>query len=116
MRKAFKKNGGALLGAVMVLMMPTEMALAGESTVTHQIIIKKFKFVPETLTIRPGDRIEWVNQDFAPHTATEKNQSWDTDRLSKGQAAQIAFSSPGDTEYFCRYHPNMRGKISVSSN
>lgn len=83
--------------------------------VTHQVRIEKFKFVPETLTIREGDSIEWVNIDLAPHTATAMDKSWDTGRLNKGQSMTVTFDEAATIEYLCLYHPVMRAKITVTS-
>lgn len=81
--------------------------------VVHQVKIEKFKFVPANLTIRQGDRVEWVNMDIAPHTATDEGEGWDSGRLNKGQSNLVTFSEPGVQPYFCQYHPSMRGQITI---
>lgn len=81
--------------------------------VVHQVKIEKFRFVPAELTIRPGDSVEWINLDIAPHTATQDGKLWDTRRLNKNQTAVISFTEPGIQSYICRYHPAMRGQIIV---
>lgn len=81
----------------------------------YVVEIQNFKFRPATLSIRPGDTVTWINRDIAPHTATKESNAWDTGNLIKDQSNEIAFSSPGTTSYFCRYHPNMRGGITVSA-
>ena len=37
---------------------------------THEVRIQNFAFVPERLLVRVGDKIRWLNEDHAPHTAT----------------------------------------------
>lgn len=81
--------------------------------VVHKVRIEKFRFVPAELSIRPGDSVEWINLDIAPHTATGDDGVWDSGRLNKGQSNWVAFSEPGVQAYFCRYHPSMRGQITV---
>jgi plastocyanin len=79
----------------------------------HSIRIERFSFVPERLEIEAGDRVEWINEDIAPHTATAPNGAWDTGSLSQGQAASVSFAVSGRYEYRCRHHPQMRGEIVV---
>ena len=81
----------------------------------HVVEIQGFKFVPETLTIRQGDTVEWINRDIVPHTATTESFSWDTGNLIKDQSNTITFSTPGSASYICQFHPNMRGEITVSA-
>ena len=54
-------------------------ALAGGRE--HRVLIKRFKFEPARLEVRPGDVIVWENLDIAPHTATATDKSWDTGRI-----------------------------------
>lgn len=81
--------------------------------VTHQVRIEKFRFIPDTLTVREGDSIEWINLDIAPHTATANDRSWDTGRLNKDQSMTITFDEAATVEYLCLYHPAMRATITV---
>jgi len=106
--------GSALLGAVMITTLFTLGASANEPNVTHQVVIEKFKFAPATMTVKAGDTVEWINRDIVPHTATEDKGAWDTKNLNKGQAGVITFSSPGEQSYICRFHPNMKGKITIT--
>ncbi len=113
--------GGALLGATLAVLSLVSLGLesggaAAPAGTLHRITIQKFAFVPANLTIKPGDSIEWVNLDFAPHTATQKAGAWDTGKLIKGQAGRMTLSAPGDFAYICAYHPNMRGTIRVSAD
>lgn len=98
----------ALAGAIV----PPPSAGVAEPTV-HRVLIERFAFVPERLEIRAGDRVEWLNRDLAPHTATAGDRAWDTEGLTKGQAASLAFPAPGTFAYICSYHPHMRGEIVV---
>ncbi|MBA5775890.1 cupredoxin family copper-binding protein [Stappia sp. F7233] len=107
-----RKIGGALLGAIILLTAACgNGAFAGE---THQVVIERFEFVPATITIRAGDAIEFVNRDIAPHTATEVEGEWDTTELAKGQASRLEFAAAGTSDYFCAFHPHMKGKVIVT--
>ena len=109
----FGKIGSALAGATFLLAATAATgAFAGE---THQVIIEQFEFVPATLTVKAGDTVEFVNRDIVPHTASETDFEWDTEELTKGKSARIEFSAAGTTDYFCAYHPHMKGRIVVTA-
>jgi plastocyanin len=59
-----------------------------------------------------GDVVEWQNRDIFDHTATAKNGSFEVDIEAGGRGIAV-MRKPGEIEYFCRYHPNMTGKINV---
>ena len=89
-------------------------ARAANTPETHRITIRRFRFEPETLTIRAGDKVEWRNLDFAPHTATSKGGAWDTGSLAKNEANVVAFNEAGRHAYYCIHHPHMTGEIIVA--
>jgi plastocyanin len=44
-----------------------------------QIIeIKQLKFLPAVVTVHPGDKIQWTNNDIVPHTATTVDKGFDS--------------------------------------
>ena len=80
----------------------------------EQVIISDFAFSPETLTIKVGDTVEFVNKDEIPHTGTrEGKDAFDTEALNQGQSKKVTFSKPGEYTYNCSIHPSMSGKIIV---
>ena len=80
-----------------------------------RVDIRAFAFEPAQLTIRAGESVEWINHDFAPHTATDDEGDWDTGELEKAQTATLRFDTPGIYPYFCAYHPHMRAEITVTA-
>lgn len=77
----------------------------------HIIEIQAFKYVPDRLTVSPGDTITWINRDLAPHTATAMDRSWDTKRLKKGERMSIVITKTTKLAYFCRFHPHMKARL-----
>lgn len=77
----------------------------------HDISISSFRFEPEHLTVRTGDSIRWTNEDIAPHTATATDKSWDTGKISRGESKVIVVSNDMMLNYYCAYHPHMKGRI-----
>jgi len=114
-RRARRRLGGALLGAVIATMVASS-ASAKENSVVHRVTIERFAFNPETLELRPGEAVEWVNGDVVPHTATERTRRWDSSKLARNQTFRITLSTVGVVEYFCAYHPHMRGRLVVTAD
>ena len=54
-----------------------------------------------------------TNMDFLAHTATSRDKKWDV-MLYPKKVGRIVLKEAGDIEYYCRFHPNMIGRISVS--
>ena len=85
-------------------------AVAGE---TIHIGIDKLKFDPDVASAHVGDTIEWTNSDFVAHTASARSKDWDVSIPAKG-VGHVTLEHTGDVDYFCRFHPNMTGRISVT--
>jgi len=79
----------------------------------HHIEIKRFKFHPEKLEIKPGDTIIWTNRDIVPHTASATDKSWDTGKLKRGESKSILVTADMSVDYFCRYHPKMKASLNL---
>jgi plastocyanin len=79
----------------------------------HVVEITNFKFSEANLTIAVGDTVTFVNKDSAPHTATQKGGGFDTGNLPKNAKNTVTFASSGTFDYFCKFHRNMKGQITV---
>ena len=79
---------------------------------TIRIEAKDLGFSPTQVTAHIGDTIEWANIDFLDHTATARNHSWDL-QLPPNSTKRVVLKKAGAIEYFCRFHPNMTGIITV---
>jgi plastocyanin len=77
------------------------------------IHIKNFAFVPDTVTIRAGQVVRFVQDDGAAHTVTAADKLFDSGNLDKGQSWSHAFDKAGTYAYLCAYHPTMRGTVIV---
>lgn len=74
--------------------------------------MKNLGFTPSELKVHVGDTVEWTNDDFLVHTATARDGAWDF-MLPKGSKARMTTKTAGTIEYYCRLHPNMKGRIVV---
>jgi plastocyanin len=78
--------------------------------------IANFAFDPANLTAKAGDVISWTNNDTVQHTATLKSDpSCTTGKLDAGASGGISLSQAGTYDFFCEIHPQMTGKIEVTS-
>jgi plastocyanin len=80
---------------------------------TVRVTMDKMAFSPAEVTAKVGDTIEWINKDFLQHSATAADKSWDV-VLPQNKTGHIVVKAPGTIDYFCKYHPNMKGKITVT--
>jgi plastocyanin len=87
---------------------------ASAQNAAHTVEITAFRFVPETLRARPGDTVLFVNKDVVPHTASQVGAGgWDSGRLEKDRSWTLKVEAAGPVDYFCRFHPSMKGKLVV---
>jgi plastocyanin len=87
---------------------------AGDGTKKNQIVIKDFHFTPQTLTVKSGEKIIWINRDEEPHLVVSvEKQFKKSPPLDTDQEFTITASAPGTYTYFCSIHPKMTGTILV---
>ena len=101
--------------ALLILLLQLAIASPALAGVVVRIKIADMAFSPAEVTAKVGDTVEWVNSDFVDHTATAKDGPWDV-MIAAGKTATLQLTKAGTFNYFCRFHPNMTGKISVSAN
>jgi plastocyanin len=79
------------------------------------VTIKDFAFSPQTLTVKAGATVTWVNKDSTPHTVTSVDSSsldasptglFDA-QLSQGQTFTFTFDKTGTYNYECTIHKSM---------
>jgi plastocyanin len=86
------------------------VALGGADRIVD---IRDFAFRSAKLEIPAGARVTFRNHDGAPHTASAKDDSWDTGVLTDGGASTLSFYRRGDFPYYCKLHPEMEGLLLV---
>jgi plastocyanin len=80
----------------------------------NKIEIKDFAFNPQTLTVKSGEKITWINRDEEPHTVVSvEKQFKKSNALDTDQEFTITAGVPGTYTYFCSVHPKMTGTIVV---
>lgn len=91
----------------------TDITAGGEQNkITEaKVMMENFAFSPETLIIKAGAIVVWINNDSAPHDV--KSDFFTSPKLAKGKSFSFKFDNPGVFDYICGIHPKMKGKIIV---
>lgn len=102
------------LGALALAFALADPALAA----THQVQVFSFGYDPATLTIQPGDTVNWVNQGGA-HNVRADDGSFRTDVRATNWTFSHTFNTAGEFPYYCEPHggpggSGMSGKIIVA--
>lgn len=78
------------------------------------VVMQNTAFDPKTVTAAVGSSVKWTNKDSVQHTATSKQQGvFDSGDMKQAGTFSFKFSQAGTFDYFCKYHPNMTGTITV---
>jgi len=99
-----------------------------------EVAIEGFGFNPPTLPTPPPDPsslppnapapapapnlpvgtiVLWYNNDSVDHTVTARDNSFDSGNLAPGETFRYTFEQSGASEYYCKIHPSMVGKITI---
>lgn len=84
---------------------------AGSETIT----IQSFKFNPDKLSVKVGDKVTVTNLDEGtPHSLTADDKSFDTGVFQKSDNPKaITLKKAGTFTYTCTVHNFMKGTITV---
>lgn len=79
------------------------------------IRIGNFAFAPEIITVTVGTKVQWVNEDDAPHTVigVDKGTAIKSPALDTDDKYAVVLDKPGTYKYFCSIHPHMVGVVVV---
>jgi len=80
--------------------------------VTQTVVIEGVKYEPETLTVKRGETVVWVNKDPFPHTVTAKG-AFDSHDIAAGKSWKYTARKAGEYAYICTLHPNMKGTLRI---
>ena len=101
-RRTLLIAGGAMLAGA-------SAAKAHNGTV--HVTIDRLAFEPAEIEVRVGETVEWTNRDRIAHSATVKG-GWEV-MIPPGKVATRVVEAGDTVDYYCRFHPNMKGRIVV---
>jgi plastocyanin len=97
-----------------LILAPIGLAPVSAHAATIQIVMDKLVFAPAETTAKVGDTIEWVNNDILAHTATATaGDNWNV-IIAPKKTEKLVLQKAGTVEYYCKYHPNMKGRLVIA--
>jgi plastocyanin len=97
-----------------LIVAPIGLASASAHAATIQIVMDKLVFQPAETQAKVGDTIEWVNKDILAHTATATaGDDWNV-VIAPSKTEKLILRKAGTVDYYCKYHPNMKGRLVVA--
>jgi len=110
------RPGALALGAGwavgLALVVAPAVTAGADKARTHEVVIQGLLYVPETLTVRPGDVVVWTNKDPFPHTVTAAGV-FDSGSIAAGKSWRWKAAKPGTHPYLCTLHTTMKGTLRV---
>lgn len=91
------------------------LSMPALSSDTHKVGQKNKEFTEKTITIKKGDKVEFVNQDPFFHNVFSLSDviMFDLGSFPQGDSKTVTFDDVGEVEVECAIHPNMKMKVIV---
>jgi plastocyanin len=103
----------AVLGGMLGLLAGVAVPAAPAAPEGTEVKIDNFTFAPQSVTIKAGTTITWINEDDIPHTVAATAKAFKSKVLDTDDKFSFTFTTAGTFEYFCSLHPHMTGTIVV---
>jgi plastocyanin len=87
---------------------------AAAPTERVRLAIRDNFFLPDQLTVPVGTQVAWQNEGREPHTVTFPGVR-DSGTIAPGGRWAAIFAIAGTLDYMCTIHPEMRGRLVVTS-
>jgi plastocyanin len=97
----------------LMMLLGTSTTFAKAKHETHTVTIEGMKFTPESLTVKAGDTVVWVNKDIVPHTATGVQKEFDSKEIKAEGTWKLVAKKKGNVAYVCNFHPTMKAMLTV---
>ena len=105
-----------VLGAIVGSLLAASVLFARADGPTSTVSIDNFSFGPQTLTVKAGTTVTWINRDDIPHGLASSNNAFKRSAaLDTDDSFSFTFTTPGTYQYFCYLHPHMVGSIVVEA-
>ena len=128
-----KNNGGLVTVVIIILLIvggywymksyqsptsaPSEevsTTVTPEVMVEGEVSIMKNLFFPETITIKEGETVTWVNKETYGHDAVSDTGLFRSPKMATGEKYSYTFTKAGTYTYICGIHPFMHGTVIVT--
>jgi plastocyanin len=92
-------------------------AVAAGASAGETVVVQKNKaFIPAAVTIKPGDKLIFRNEDAVDHNAFSdtKELKFNLKSQAPGASDSVTFENEGTAEVRCAFHPAMKLRITVA--
>ena len=92
------------------------LSACGGEAETVEVEILKFSFIPETITIKVGDTVRWVNKEKRQYHSIwfeELGEEEPVDYFFPDENFERSFKTKGTFNYRCGPHEKMKGVVIV---
>jgi plastocyanin len=109
------------LGVALALMGGLTLTAGPVQAAPPPVVIVAFTYEPSPVSVARGQAVTWVNLDTAPHTASYpvgcvRKCKWTTPAFGLGGSSAVTIKlRPGTYSYYCKVHPFMVAKLTVTS-
>lgn len=116
--KTKKKFAVLVLSTVVMLMScyKSNNAYNSSNANNYTITMKNSTFTPASLTVAPGSKITWTNNDNIVHTVTAMDGSFNSGDIALNSSYSKTFSTAGTFSYHDDHNTNMTGVIIVTGS
>jgi LPXTG-motif cell wall-anchored protein len=83
------------------------------TSAAQSVSIVDFAFKPGSITVNPGDTVQWTNNGKVPEGHDVTGDGLDSGRLKSGETYSHTFNAAGTFSYICSIHPSMKGTVKV---
>ena len=105
--------------AIGILMVLGVVAVSGctsqNQSAGNTVTIQNMAFNPQTLDIKVGTTVTWINNDTVTHDVVIDSGLFTSGNLTHGMSYNYTFNQTGSYPYHCAIHPSMTGTIVVST-
>ena len=98
---------------------PSAETAPAPASMSVSVTIQNFKFSPESVTVKRGTTVSWINRDSIQHTVTRPLEGGgqavgpDSGVLNPGDTYSFTYNAVGFFDYRCSIHSSMQGVVEV---
>ncbi len=99
---------------ILAVAMAASMLCVSAGPKETTVLIKNLSYLPDTVTVKVGETVTWLNNDDRDHTV--RGPGFNSGNIKPGKTWSFVFPKAGDYPYGCAYHPRMRGTVKVQDD
>lgn len=106
--------GAIVLGTVIGAATGAGIGIAWAAT-EHEVLQKHRSFRPGEITVKAGDTIAFVNDDFYDHNVYSETpgSTFNIGVQTRGETTYVTLDHAGTVDVLCRIHPKMKLVVTV---